>query len=57
MTPAAKLSADLREHFKGQSFGPGNPWQDLLPRLYDALDELDHRQQEGPSFIAIPRLK
>lgn len=57
MTPAAKLQADLREHFKGQSFGPGNAWLDLLPRLYEALDELDTRQQDGPAFRAVPRLK
>lgn len=57
MTPAARLRADLKAHFKGQNPGPGNPWQDLLPRLYDALDELDRRQQEGPSFVAIERLK
>lgn len=57
ITPAAKLQADLREHFKGQSFGPGNAWLDLLPRLYEALDELDTRQQDGPAFRAVPRLK
>lgn len=57
MTPAAKLHADLREHFRGQTFGPGNPWADLLPRLNEALDRLERYEEGGPAFIAIPRLK
>lgn len=57
MTPAAKLQADLREHFRGQSFGPGNAWQDLLPRLYEALDRLERYEEGGPAFRAVPRLK
>lgn len=57
MTEAAQLTADLQAHFRGQSFGPGNPWCDLLPRLYAALGELDQRQQDGPAFVAIERVK
>lgn len=56
MTEATKLATDLKAHFRGHSFGVGNPWQDLLPRLYAALEELDQRQQQGPAFIAIPRV-
>jgi hypothetical protein len=56
MTPAVKLQADLLEHFKGQTFTPGDPFAELLARTHELLTELDERQS-GPQFIAIPRLK
>lgn len=57
MTEAARLHDELLEAFKHYSFTPGDPLTNLLPKVCDALAELDQRQQEQPAFIAIPRVK
>lgn len=57
MTPAAQLHNELLEASKGRFTAEDQAFADLLARVCDALAELDRRQQEGPSFVAIERLK